>query len=177
MLGWGNMAIAAYLHRSRHCVVHWRRRFARERLAGLADRPRSGRPPGLSPLQRVEITALACIPPEEAGRAWVCWSVQALHDEIERRQIATLHPTTVHRVLDAADLHPHHLQYWRHTIVPEFEEKAASVLWYYERIAWLVERDKLVVCVDEKTQIRVVRRAVPDLGMRSGLDRRREWEY
>ena len=49
VLGWGNMAIAAYLHRSRYWVVRWRRRFARERLAGLVDRPRSGRPPRLSP--------------------------------------------------------------------------------------------------------------------------------
>ncbi len=134
-------------------------------------------PRDFPPLQRVEITALACTAPKEAGRAWVRWSVQALHDEIERRQIATLHPTTVHRILDAADLHPHHLRYWRHTIVPDFEEKAASVLWYYERVAWLAERDELVVCVDEKTQIQALRRPVPDSGMRSGLDRRREWEY
>ena len=47
--GWGNMAIAAYLHRSRYLVQRWRVRFARERVAGLADRPRSGRPPRLSP--------------------------------------------------------------------------------------------------------------------------------
>jgi hypothetical protein len=129
------------------------------------------------PLQRVEIVALACTPPEDAGRAWVRWSVQALHDEIERRRIATLHPTTVHRILDAAELHPHHLRYWRQTIVPDFDATAASVLWYYERVASLAERDELVVCVDEKTQIQALRRPSPDLGMLSGHDRRREWEY
>lgn len=144
---------------------------------GFTIAPAAAAPGGFPPLQRVEIVALACTPPQEAGRAWVRWSVQALHDEIERRHIATLHPTTVHRILDAADLHPHHLRYWRHTIVPDFEEKAASVLWYYERVAWLAERDELVVCVDEKTQIQALRRAVPDLGMLSGHDRRREWEY
>jgi len=47
--GCGNMAIAAYLHRTRYWVVRWRRRFARERVAGLVDRPRSGRPRRLSP--------------------------------------------------------------------------------------------------------------------------------
>lgn len=131
---------------------------------------------GFPPLQRVEITALACTPPEDADRADVRWTVQGLHDEIERRQIATLHPTTVHRILDAADLHPHHLRYWRQTLVPDFEEKASSVLWYYERVAWLAERDERVVCVDEKTQIQALRRP-PDWRMQAGQDRRREWEY
>jgi DDE superfamily endonuclease len=39
------------------------------------------------------------------------------------------------------------------------------------------KRDELVVCVDEKTQIQALRRPAPDLGMLSGFDRRREWEY
>ena len=139
--------------------------------------PAAGDHGGFPPLQQVEIVALACTPPEEAGRAWVRWSVQALHDEIERRQIAELDPSTVYRILDAADLHPHHIRYWRHAIDPDFERKAASVLWYYERVAWLAEQDDLVVCVDEKTQIQALRRPVPDLAMRPGQDRRREWEY
>jgi len=132
---------------------------------------------GFPPLQQTQIVALACTPPDAAGRAWVRWSVQALHDEIERRQIATLHPSTVQRVLAAVALHPHHIRYWRHAIAPDFEEKAASVLWYYERIEWLATQDELVVCLDEKTQIQALRRPLPDLGMRPGRDLRREWEY
>jgi transposase len=175
-VGWQNDAIARELHRHHTWVRKWRKRFAHHRLAGLYDRARSGRPRRLSPLQQLEIVALACRPPEQAGQAWVRWSVQALHDEIERRHIATLHRSTVHRILDAADLHPHHLRYWRHAIAPDFEEKAASVLCYYERVAWLAEHDELVVCVDKKTQIQALRR-VPDLPIRPGQDRRREWEY
>src|SRR6516162_384438 len=152
-VGWQNDAIARELHRHHTWVRKWRKRFAHHRLAGLYDRARSGRPRRLSPLQQLEIVALACRPPEQAGQAWVRWSVQALHDEIERRHIATLHRSTVHRILDAADLHPHHLRYWRHALAPDFEEKAASVLWYYERVTWFAERDELVVWVDEKTKI------------------------
>ena len=44
-------------------------------------------------------------------------------------------------------------------------------------MAWLAERDELVVCVDEKTQIQALRRRVPDVPMRPGQDQRREWEY
>lgn len=48
--GWPNDAIARHLERHHTWVRKWRRRFAQERLAGLRDRPRSGRPPRLSPL-------------------------------------------------------------------------------------------------------------------------------
>jgi hypothetical protein len=49
VLGWSNVAIATYLHRTRYWVQRWRRRFHRERMAGIADRPHSGRPRRLSP--------------------------------------------------------------------------------------------------------------------------------
>lgn len=137
-------------------------------VAGRGDFP---------PLQQAQIIGLACTSPADAGRAWVQWSVRALHDEIERRQIAVLHPSTVQRMLEAAELHPHHIRYWRHALASDFERKAASVLWYYERVTWLAERDELVVCLDEKTQIQALRRPVPDLPMRPGQDLRREWEY
>lgn len=131
---------------------------------------------GFPPLQQAQIVGLACTSPADAGRAWVQWSVRALHDEIERRHIATVHPSTVQRILAATQLHPHHIRYWRHALVPDFEEKAASVLWYYERVTWLAQQDELVVCLDEKTQIQALRRP-PDLPMSPGRDRRREWEY
>lgn len=91
--------------------------------------------------------------------------------------MATLHLSTVHRFLEAADLHPHHIRYWRHPLDPDFERKAASVLWHYERVAWLAQQDELVVCLDEKTQIQALRRPVPDLPMCPGQDLRRQWEY
>jgi hypothetical protein len=132
---------------------------------------------GFPPLQQAQIVGLACTAPVEAGRAWVQWSVRALHDEIERRHIATVHPATVQRILEAAQLHPHHIRYWRHALASDFQEKAASVLWYYERVTWLAQQDELVVCLDEKTQIQALRRPVPDLPMAPGRDLRREWEY
>jgi transposase len=171
------VAIATHLHRHRSWGQKWRRRFAQDRLAGLRDRPRSGRPPRLFPLQQAQIVALACTPPAEAGRAWVRWSVRALHDEIERRQIATLHPSTVHHILTDADLHPHQVRYWRHALAEDFAAKAASVLWYYERAAALVERGELVVCLDEKPNIQALGRTIPDLPPAPGYALRRDWEY
>jgi transposase len=41
--------IARRVGRDRKWVRHWLTRFARERLVGLQDAPRSGRPPKFSP--------------------------------------------------------------------------------------------------------------------------------
>jgi transposase len=49
MQGLENKEIAERLQLPRQVVSKWRKRFFEERLAGLQDRPRSGRPPSFSP--------------------------------------------------------------------------------------------------------------------------------
>lgn len=47
--GWRNDQIAAHLHTSRDVVSGWRKRFYEERLAGLEERSRPGRPRAFPP--------------------------------------------------------------------------------------------------------------------------------
>ena len=47
--GLGNDEIAARLDTPRQVVSKWRKRFVEQRLPGLADLPRGGRPPDFSP--------------------------------------------------------------------------------------------------------------------------------
>jgi transposase len=47
--GWSNEAIARSLRTRREVVSHWRKRFFDQRVAGLEDLPRSGRPRAFSP--------------------------------------------------------------------------------------------------------------------------------
>jgi transposase len=47
--GLGNDEIAARLDTPRQVVSKWRKRFCDQRLAGLGDLPRGGRPPAFSP--------------------------------------------------------------------------------------------------------------------------------
>ena len=47
--GLRNDEIAARLDTPRQVVSKWRKRFFEQRLAGLADLPRGGRPPGFPP--------------------------------------------------------------------------------------------------------------------------------
>lgn len=50
--GLGNDEIAARLDTPRQIVSKWRKRFFEERLAGLEERTRHGRPPRFSPRNR-----------------------------------------------------------------------------------------------------------------------------
>lgn len=50
--GLENKAIGERLDTPRPIVTKWRKRFFRERLAGLEERPRRGRPSGFSPSGR-----------------------------------------------------------------------------------------------------------------------------
>ena len=47
--GLGNDEIAARLNTRREVVSMWRKRFYEERIAGLEERPRRGRPPAFPP--------------------------------------------------------------------------------------------------------------------------------
>ena len=50
--GWSNEAIARSLRTRREVVSLWRKRFFEDRLAGLEDHLRSGRPRAFSPRGR-----------------------------------------------------------------------------------------------------------------------------
>ena len=58
--GLGNASIAEHLDTPRQIVSKWRRRFHDERLAGLDELPRSGRPARFSPQYRCRDQACPC---------------------------------------------------------------------------------------------------------------------
>src|SRR5690349_24358713 len=58
--GASNAAIAAQLGVCVDTAHRWRRQFSAQRLTGLTDRPRSGRPRRFTAVQVAAVTALAC---------------------------------------------------------------------------------------------------------------------
>jgi transposase len=65
--GWANVDIAARCDTSPQVVWPWRKRFFEQRLKGLEDAARSGRPRVFPPSVNVEIKALACQLPATTG--------------------------------------------------------------------------------------------------------------
>ena len=122
--------------------------------------------------------ALACRKPSDFGLPLVRWSVRDLTEQLVEQDVFTeIHYSTVHLILQDAELQPHRTLYWKRSHDPAFRQKAIHVLWYYSMAQSLRESGELVFCVDEKTQIQMLGRPVPDMPMRPGAPLRREHEY
>lgn len=105
-----NSAIAAELAISVETVRKWRKRFHAEGMAGLTDRPRSGRPRVFTATQVAQVKALACTPPEQAGVPLSQWSVTELANEaVGQGMVDMISPATVARWLAADAIKP-----WQH---------------------------------------------------------------
>lgn len=159
-----NREIAAELGLSLPTVGQWRTAFVREGSAGLADRPRSGRPPKHDEATAALIVAKALEPPP-AGTSH--WSVRDLAREL------SLPPTTVHRVLRANRVKPHQVRTFKHSKDPQLAAKVCDIVGLYLD----PPEGALVICVDEKTQIQALDRTQPLLPLRPGLAERRTHDY
>ena len=147
-------------------VRTWRGRYADEGMAGLADRPRAGRPPPFTAVQVAEVKALACQMPAETGVPLSRWSCPDLAGEIIRAGIAaSMSASTVRRILAADTIKPWQYRSWLFIRDPQFAAKATRVLDLYARI-WdgiPLSDGEYVISSDEKTSIQARCRCHPTL--------------
>jgi transposase len=177
--GQDNAAIARQLGVCTDTVRKWRRRFAAGRLAGLADAPRSGRPPAFTAADRAEVIALACALPAESGVPLSKWSGPDLARELATRRGIAASPSTIRRWLAGDALKPWQHRSWISVRDPEFTAKAARVLDLYARI-WdgrPLGPDDYVICADEKTSIQARCRCHPTLAPGKARAMRVEHDY
>jgi len=71
-------AVAKKVEVTEKTVGDWRDRYKEEGLKMLKDKPRSGRPPIISGLERAKITALAC---SKTPEGYSQWSLRLLADK------------------------------------------------------------------------------------------------
>jgi transposase len=178
--GHSNARIARQHHVSEDTVRKWRGRFADQGLAGLVDRPRSGRPPRFTPVQVAEIKALACQLPAESDAPLARWSCPELANQAARQGIVErVSASTVRRWLAADALKPWQYRSWISIRDPDFRAKATRVLDLYQRM-WdgqPLGPDEYVISSDEKPSIQARCRCHPTLppGRRRAM--RVEHEY
>jgi transposase len=178
--GLSNEGIAVRLDIPHQIVSKWRKRFYKQRLAGLRDRPRTGRPPAFSPEVVVAIKALACELPDTCGVPLSRWHAPDLaRAAVEQGIVASISGTTVWRWLSADAIRPWQHRSWVFPRDPDFAEKAGQVLDLYQRRfagETLGEKD-FVICADEKTSIQARARKHPTTPPAPGQPMRVEHEY
>jgi transposase len=156
--------LATRLDVSTTTLTRWRKRFERQRVAGLHDAPRSGRGDRVSPALEAKVLALTQQPPPAPFTHWTT------------RRLGTrlgVNHMTVHRIWQRAGLQPHRLERYVASPDPDFERKAADVIGLYLN----PPAHAVVFCVDEKTAIQALDRRDPVLPLSPGRAERHGFEY
>ena len=150
--GLTNKAAAAELGVHEHTVGKWRRRFLKERIEGLSDEPRPGRPRTLTDEQVAEVIERTLeTTPADATH----WSIRSMARE------SGLSHTTIRRIWAAFSVQPHRSETFKLSSDPLFVDKVRDIIGLY-----LSPPDRaLVLCVDEKSQIQALDRSQPVLPM------------
>jgi transposase len=157
--------VATQLGVSRDTVSKWRSRFLRDRLEGLTDEPRPGRPRTVTD-EHVEkvITATLEHPPPGGDTHWSTRSMA---------RSAGVSQSAVSRIWRTFGLKPHVIQTWKLSTDPMFIDKVRDVVGLYMS----PPENALVLCVDEKSQIQALDRTAPCLPMLTTTPARRTHDY
>jgi transposase len=169
--GVNNNEIADRLGISIKTARKWRGRFGDDRLEGLLDAERSGRPAQFGSTVRHDLFSLVVSPPPPP---FARWTVDLLAEHlVESGIVQKISRDTVSLWLRSADIKPHRCRYWLTSKDPDFQAKRDRVINIYLN----PPMDGEVLCVDEKTSIQALEHKYPEKPVRPGRRRAREFEY
>jgi transposase len=161
--GESNTAIAEKLGVSRPTVLEWRNRYEARGVAGLADEPRSGRPPVLD--HRAIVAATLRPPPKKYGVTH--WSSRLLGTHLG------ISNSTVAKAWRDYGVAPWREGTFKFSTDPELVAKVVDVVGLY----LAPPQNAVVLCVDEKSQIQALERTAPRLPMQPGQPACRTHDY
>ncbi|MDX0519308.1 IS630 family transposase [Sinorhizobium medicae] len=156
--------VGAQLGVHEHTVGKWRRRFVKDRIEGLTDEYRPGRPRTVSDAQVAEVIERTLnSTPKDATH----WSIRSMSAEMG------LSHTTIRRIWAAFGLQPHRSETFKLSTDPLFVDKVHDIVGLYLS----PPNRAIVLCVDEKSQIQALDREQPVLPMAPGVAERRTHTY
>jgi hypothetical protein len=135
-------------------------------------------PGAFPPDELVAVVNLATSKTEAHEQPASRWSLDdlafAIVNEAHHRAMSR---STIWRVLDDADLKPHHSVYWLNSHDPDFDAKAQAICRLYVEAPRLYQQGRLVICCDEKTGMQILQRKYPTQPVAPGKPEKREFEY
>jgi transposase len=156
--------VAAELGVHEHTVGKWRRRFLKDRVEGLLDEARPGRP------RTIDDDQVAAM----IERTLRSTPADATHWSIRSMAGATgFSHTTIRRIWAAFGLQPHRSETFKLSSDPLFVDKVRDIVGLYLS----PPNRALVLSVDEKSQIQALDREQPVLPMMPGVPERRTHSY
>lgn len=156
--------VAKQLDVHEHTVGKWRRRFVQDRIEGLTDEYRPGRPRTVSDTQVAEVIERTLnSTPKDATH----WSIRSM------AAATGLSHTTIRRIWTAFGLQPHRSETFKLSTDPLFVDKVQDIVGLYLS----PPNRAIVLCVDEKSQIQALDREQPVLPMAPGVAERRTHTY
>lgn len=141
----------------------------------LFDAPGRGRNAEITDDEKAWIINIACQKPIDFGYAAETWTYAKLTSHINKNaeaagyaRLSTIHKSTVHSILDEAEIKPFRIKYYCENRDPDFDSKMHNVLLVYKQLSmqfdengqfipW--EEDKQVIHVlsyDEKPSIQAI---------------------
>ena len=162
--GADNKAVAAQLGCAAATVGKWRSRFVEDRLDGLVDEPRPGRPRTIT-VEQVEDVVVATLESTPANATH--WT------RAKMAQRTGLSKSTIGRIWAAFDLKPHRADGFKLSTDPLFVEKVHDIVGLYID----PPESAVVLCVDEKSQVQALARSQPALPMMPGMPGKRTHDY
>jgi transposase len=161
--GVGTKEIVRRVGLSKPAVIGWKRRFAAEGIAGLDDRPKSGRPALIDPVEIVLATLEP--PPEQLGVTH--WSSRLLAKHLG------VSDYTVSTTWKKWGLQPWRVQTFKFSTDPELEAKIRDVVGLYLN----PPDNAIVLSLDEKSQVQALDRTAPVLPLRLGMPEKQTHDY
>lgn len=153
--GANNQAIAHELKVSTASVTYWQKRFSADRLAGLQDLPKSGRPRTHDDDKIADLLNKVL---QQRPKHATHWSVRSVAAE------TGVSKSTVQRYFNLFGLQPHRSTSFKLSTDAFFVEKVRDIVGLYLN----PPGNALVLCVDEKSQVQALERTQPMLPMGLG---------
>ena len=122
----------------------------------LFDAPGRGRNAEITDEEKAWIINIACQRPADFGYAAETWTYAKLTSHINKTaeaagyvRLSTIHKSTVHTILDEADIKPHKITYYCENRDPDFDSKMHNVLLVYKQLQMQFDESGNLISFEE----------------------------